>query len=494
MPFMAMPLLERDAFLHTLHDLLHQVETEQGRVILVSGEAGIGKTSLVEAFLQRQSAVKRVLWGTCEALFTPRPLGPLYDIAYQTDSSPLRKLLQEETNRATLFAAVLDDLSQPDSQPTVVVIEDMHWADEATLDLIKFLSRRIHRTSVMLILTYRDDELPKEHPLRFVLGDLPASVVSRLRLPLLSEAAVMELAQQAGRSAGQLYAVTSGNPFFVVESLASDAPGVPGSVSDAVLAQVGRRSPETQRLLELASVVPNRIEWWVIEAAQTAMGWVDASGALEECFAAHMLLLDDGAVRYRHELARQAVEDALSPARRRALHAQVLHLLLDHDDPRISLARLVHHAAEANDAEVVLRLAPAAARQAAAQGSHREAVAHYRSALEYADVLSAEQQAELLDALSNECYLHGRMEQAVQAQQTALSLWRGLKQTEKIGNTLCELSNIFAFMARHEEAMHAAMEAVELLETLPPSRELARSYQHLASLFMGVGDTANTML
>lgn len=176
------------------------------------------------------------------------------------------------------------------------------------------------------------------------------------------------------------------------------------------------------------------------------------------------------------------------------MHDQVLHLLLDHDDSHVSLARLVHHAAEANDAELVLRLAPEAARQAAAQGSHREAVAHYRSALEYADVLSAEQQAELLDALSNECYLHGRMEQAVQAQQTALSLWRGLKRTEKIGNTLCELSNIFAFMARHEEAMHSAMEAVELLETLPPSRELARSYQHLASLFMGDSDTANTML
>lgn len=291
---MAVSLLERDRFLHLLDDLLRQVETEQGRIALVSGEAGIGKTSLVEAFLQRQSAATRVLWGSCEALFTPRPLGPLYDIAYQTDSSPLRKLLEGETSRATLFAAVLDDLSQPDSRSTIVVIEDLHWADEATLDLIKFLSRRIHRTSVMLILTYRDDELPKEHPLRFVLGDLPASVVSRLHLPLLTEAAVMELAQQAGRSAGQLYAVTSGNPFFVVESLASDTKGVPGSVSDAVMTQFARRSPKAQRLLELASVVPNRIEWWVIEAAQTAAGWVDGGGALEECFAARMLLLEDG--------------------------------------------------------------------------------------------------------------------------------------------------------------------------------------------------------
>ena len=146
---MAVSLLERDPFLQTLDDTLRQVRTEQGRIALVSGEAGIGKTSLVEAFLQRQAAATRVLWGTCEALFTPRPLGPLYDIASQTQS-PLRTLLEGETNRATLFAAVLDDLSQSGSRPTIVVIEDMHWADEATLDLIKFLSRRIHRTSAML--------------------------------------------------------------------------------------------------------------------------------------------------------------------------------------------------------------------------------------------------------------------------------------------------------------------------------------------------------
>ena len=154
-----------------------------------------------------------------------------------------------------------------------------------------------------------------------------------------------------------------------------------------------------------------------------------------------MVLLEDGAVRFRHELARQAVEDALSPTRRQALHAQVLHLLLEHEGySHVSLARLVHHAAEANEVELVLRLAPTAARQAATQGAHREAAAHYRRALAYAGGLPAEQRAALLDALAHECYLHGQLDEALQSRVAALSLWRGLKETERVGHTLRQLS------------------------------------------------------
>src|SRR5215471_3000572 len=104
-------LLERGAFSTQLDTLLQQTADGTARTVLVSGEAGIGKTALVERFVeraqQRQQATTRVLWGACEALFTPRPLGPLYDIAQQTQG-PLRALLDSETNRATLFAAVLD--------------------------------------------------------------------------------------------------------------------------------------------------------------------------------------------------------------------------------------------------------------------------------------------------------------------------------------------------------------------------------------------------
>ena len=192
---MAVPLLERDGFLQTLDNLLCQVQQGAGRIALVSGEAGIGKTSLVEHFLQHQTGTMRVLWGGCEALFTPRPLGPIYDIAQQTQS-PLRALLEGEANRSVLFAAVLEDLKET---PAILIIEDVHWADEATLDLLKYLARRISRTLSLLILTFRDDEIARDHPFRLVLGDLPAREVTRLHLPPLSEAAVATLAQAVNR-------------------------------------------------------------------------------------------------------------------------------------------------------------------------------------------------------------------------------------------------------------------------------------------------------
>jgi DNA-binding CsgD family transcriptional regulator len=495
-------LLERDTFLRTLDELLGQVQGGQGWITLISGEAGIGKTSLVERFLDQQPEGIRVLWGACEALFTPRPLGPLYDLASQTHG-PLRTLLEgESTTRATLFTAVQDELTEGGTQPTIMVIEDIHWADEATLDLIKFLARRIHRTRALLMLTYRDDELRKDHPLRFVLGDLPSRLVTRLHLLPLSEAGVAVLAQQAGRSScsGELYAITSGNPFFLIETLASDGPGVASSVSDAVLARVARCSPEAQRLLELVSVVPSRTPGWMIEAVEGAAGSAQGTATLEECLARGLLRMDDGMVRYRHELARQAVEDALVPVRKRGLHAQVLHLLLtlgeveQEGDSRQVLARLVHHAAQAEESRQVLRLAPIAARQAAAQRAHREAAAHYRSALEYGHLVSPEERADLLDGLAGECYLYGQMEEALRARSAALELWRGLNQTQKVGHTLWQLSSVLSFMERHEEAERCGVEAVVLLETVPPSLDLAMAYANLSGLHMVVSDTANTVL
>ena len=489
---MASLLLERDGELASLHALLSDTITDHGRIAVIKGEAGIGKTSLVERFLaqtqERRRDSVRSLWAACEALFTPRPLGPLYDIAQQT-VSPLRALLDGEAKSATIFAALFDVLVQ---SPYILVIEDIHWADEATLDFIKFLARRIHRTTTLFILTYRDDEISHDHPLRRVLGDLPARHVTGLHLRPLSEEAVAMLELRAHRPIGRLHPITGGNAFFVVEALASDEPdaaGTPATVSDAVLARIAHRSPAARRLLEIVALVPNRIERWVIKA----LGGEDEV-ALDECLAAQMLRLDGQTIAFRHELARRAVEGSLSSARRQTLHAKILHAFLEHGVEQTPLARLAHHAAAAEDATLVLRFAPAAARQAAGQGAHREAIAHYQTALRCANQMSSEQQAEALDGLSNEYYLTGQIEEAVAPCEAALALWRVMEKQREVGRTLRRLSRLSWGRGRNAQAERYGLEAVETLETLPPDRELAMAFANMAHLGTRTTDTAATIL
>jgi predicted ATPase len=154
-----MELLERDAALGELDAALRDA---------TGGEAGIGKSALVECFVRRRGADVRVLWGASDALFAPRPLGPLHDMAPFFPEA-LRGLLVADAERGAVFAAVLAEMQR---RPTVVVFEDVHWADEATLDLLRYLGRRIARTAALLVLTHRDDELEPRHPLRFLLGDV----------------------------------------------------------------------------------------------------------------------------------------------------------------------------------------------------------------------------------------------------------------------------------------------------------------------------------
>ncbi len=481
-----MNLLERDHCFEQLSILYRTATTGNGRTVLVSGEAGIGKTALVEQFVSLHCRAVRRLWGACEALFTPRPLGPLYDIAAQVHGS-LSTLMSRDTPRPMVFSALLDEL-QKSASPTVVVIEDVHWADEATLDLIKFLGRRISSLAVLFIVTYRDDALSRDHPLWSVIGDLPGKAVTRLRLVPLSEQAVTHLAHQRHQSVEQLYTITGGNPFFVTEVLASDTPGIPMTVRDAVLARVARLSPAARPFLELASIVPGRTERWLLEAVLGA-----ATSALEECLTSSMLSLDQTTVAFRHELARQAVESTLSLLRKPALHAQVLQALLNHEEDTSQAARLVHHAAGAHDEALVLRYAPLAAQQASAQGAHREAAAHYAVALRYADQFPPERQTELFEGCAHECYLTGQEEEAMQARQDALRIWRQLDRPDKVGQTLRWLSRISWMLGKPGDAEQYAVEAVRLLETLPPSAELAMAYSNRAQLYMLAEDNAEAV-
>ncbi|GAB3096905.1 ATP-binding protein [Lysobacter terrae] len=471
-----MNLFERDSLLGSLEGLLHEAAAGSGRMVLVGGEAGIGKTSLATALRDRRGTAA-LWWGACDALQTPHPLAPLHDIA-RANAVGFKPLLAQEAGRAQLFEAVLADL-QASTVPTLFVVEDAHWADEATLDLLKFLGRRLEHLRCLLLVTYRDDEVTAHHPLRRLMGELPAARALRVQVPRLSAAAVESMAKSALRSHEGLHALTQGNPFFVSELLQHGSDGVPQGVQDLVLARFARLSPMAQQVMQLASIVPRRIDNWLM---QTVLA--PPLSALEECLDAGLLIADRNALTFRHELARVAIEQSLSDLRAQSLHAQVV-AALEHAEPsRVSLAWRVHHADRANDAEAVLRLAPQAAQEAQRRGAHREAAAHLRTALNYADKQPEATRATLLDRLSYESYLTDQVEDALVARHTARALWQRLGDRLKEGDAIRWLSRLSWYNGQTAVAERYAEEAIAVLKPLPPGRELAMAYSNCAQLHM----------
>jgi DNA-binding CsgD family transcriptional regulator len=478
-----MELLERASVLDALDGWLAEARAGSGRLLPVGGEAGVGKTSLVREFCDRQRNATVVLWGDCDPLSTPRPLGPLADIA-PTVGGGLEQLLRQEASREALFSALLERLRHG-APASVLVVEDLHWADEATLDLLRYLARRIGAVPVLIVATFRDDQVGPSDPLRVTLGDLAGSgPVRRLRLAPLSRQAVTALVEGSGIDPEQLYRTTGGNPFYVTEVLAAGGEEIPMSVRDAVLGRAARLSPPARQALDAAAVVAPPVEPWLLAEAAGM-----ASGDLDECVAAGMLVERAGGVAFRHELARLAIEQALPPGRRTDLHRDVLAALLARPDATHDPARLAHHAEGAGDAAAVLAHAPLAARQAAGLRAHREAAAQYARALRFGDALPPGPLAELLERHSYECYLTDQLEDAVASRERALECWRALGDRRRQGDALRWLSRLAWFGGRNAEAERAGRAALELLEGLEPGPELAMAYSNLAQLRMLADDT-----
>ena len=471
-------LVERHSLIEQLQSRLRGVVAGAGHVVLIKGEAGVGKTSLLRAFAaQRDDA--ELWWGGCDALQTPHPLAPLQDIVRSANVG-FGSLLAAEGNRVELFEAVLTDLAR---RPVVLVIEDAHWADAATLDLLKFLGRRIDRVPCLLVVSYRDDEVGAVHPLRRLLGELPSVWSTHLDVPRLSSAGVETLARRALRSAAGIHETTQGNAFFVSELLRHGIDGVPRGVQDLVLARFARLSRGAQEIVKLASVVPAKIERWLIDRLLAP-----DTNVLEECLDSGLLLAQAGMMAFRHELARVAVESSLSAPTAEALHARVLIELERVDAAPVSLARLAHHAARAGDAAAVLRLAPLAADEARRRGAHKEAAAHLRNALEHAAGLADRDKAELFERLSYECYLTERIVEAIAARESSLALWRACGSELKAGDALRWLSRLSWYNGQSAAATRYADEAITALEPLPHTRELAMAYSNRAQLHMLAGE------
>ena len=483
-----MELLEREPFLATLAEYAADARQGSGRLVLVSGESGIGKTALLEAF-QRRSPGLRWLWGGCERLMTPRPLGPLFDIAAQAGGELASLATRAGSPRDRLFAAFLAEIGTipastgPAGTATIAVMEDVHWADEATIDLLSYLGRRLSRSPALVVATYRDHEIPDDHPFRLVLGDLATQRgTRRMQLSPLTVDAVRALAGPRDVDAAELHRVTGGNPFYVIEVLGAGWPSVPPTVRDAVAARLARAGAATRQAIEAAAVLGPRVD-----AALLAALVPDPGPATQAGLDSGILATDGAGLRFRHELVRMAVEAAISPLRQAELHAALLAALERRGDSDPAL--LAHHAAGAGNAPAVLRHAAEAGRRSAALGARRAAAAQFERALEFAGPAGADDQtrAELHEAAAGQYAMLDYWQKAEAALRTAIGLRRGLGDELRVGDDLRQLSLALNGLCQGAESDRATAEAVRVLEALPASPELAWAYANHGATLIGSG-------
>lgn len=461
-------LLERDDELAFITGLLMDVGSSGGKVVLVRGEAGIGKSALVRHFIQVHADEAHVLFGSCDDLLTPQPLGAIWDVSL---GEPSLSEALEGGDRRAVMATLLDLLSRS-LRPTILVIEDTHWADEATLDTIKYLGRRIARTNGVLLLTYRDGEVDHDHPLRQVIGDLPPENLVRVHLGPLSSDAIADLVGDRDLDVGEIMTLTDGNPLFVTEVLASGVENVPLSVQDSVLTRSGKLSTGARQLLDLVSVIPRESERSLIGAIH---GPTEAH--LAECVRQGLVRVGADTVSFHHELTRRSIESALGPYERRRLNQQVLGELRGSGD----LSRRVHHAREAADVDSVIEFAPMAARAAMAIESHREAVAHFRLLEPYLDRIGeADRAAIVYDWARTEYYLKGSESVGLLAR--AIDLYRSIGDDVSLARALTFAVRVNEISGRPELAEAASREAIEILGPHPATADLASAVSQRAWL------------
>ncbi len=475
-------LIERDRHLSLLTALAASAGAGRGHIALLSGEAGIGKTTLIRQFKSSAPDTWRTALGGCDPLFTPRPLGPVQDMA-EVLGPDVDTLVRAGADRQALFAALLNALGDGQG-PFLLIWEDLHWADHATLDLLRFLGRRIALLPVLLVITFRGNETGEDHPLRKAIADLPEASCTEIALTPLTPKAVGQIARAQGLTGQWLFQATAGNPFKVSEIIAAhagDGAAPPVSVREAVTARQARLEPAARDLLELISVIPAAVPAALVRqlAPDTAVGLIadlTAQGILQAS--------PSGDLRFRHEIARQATLDRIPAVRRRAHHASILAALRALGTGA-HLDQMVHHAASALDGAAVLEIAPEAAARAAASGAHREAAAHLGTALKFVDAAPPELAATLYEQWAYESGLAARIDDEVlDARRHAITLWRLLGRQDKVGENLRWLSRLHWYRGEAPDAARLADQAIRVLENMPPSAEQAMAYSLRSQLHM----------
>lgn len=460
----ATTILERDDELRELLADLAEASAGVGSFVVLRGEAGIGKTALVDAFLagvHREAAVYRTL---CDGVSTPRPFGPIHEIAPQIDSE-LSGLLEDGSPRHAVNARIVECLGRG---PSLLAIDDLQWADEATAELLAYVARRIAGMPLLVLATLRDDD-EAAPPIRRLLGQLAGTrAVRQVALRRLSPAGVARMAAGSDTDAAELYQLTSGNPFFVTQVLEAGIGRIPISINDALTARISRLSERGRAALNAAAVIGSRSEPWLL----AAVAGEDVLGA-DECIDAGLLTTGQ-VVAFRHELTRVAVLEQLPVFRRISLHRRALEAL--ERGGTKDAARLAYHAEAAGDAAAVLRYAVPAAQAAMRAGAYHQAAEQLWRADRFLDRAAPSQQADILEKLGSVLYSVNRMPEAYEVRQRALSVRRQMDDVMGIGVNERELAKLEYWRGEGAQGRSRLLRAIELLEPLGESGELAQAY------------------
>jgi predicted ATPase len=395
--------LERASQLEVLEATLAKASKGFGHTVVISGEAGIGKSSLARTFLQMHSNSARILKGACEDLSIAEPLAPLFDLAREAGWD-LPSEIFTKGERLSVFSQALEILSDP-SKPTLVLIEDLHWADDATIDFLRYIGRRIDDRNIVRLLTSRDDEINGRSNIRRTVGSLPAETVSRIVLNPLTKNEIARLALETGLDPESIFDLTGGNAFYVTELLRSDEGTSSFSVQESILSRADKVSTNARMVLDIVSIFPRRAE-------RNAMDKLHAvsSAEIEESVNAGLLEEHQDYLSFRHELARRAIESALGTSTRRDLNARLLEILREQGG--CPNARLLHHSVAAGDRTAINEYAPRAADEANSVGALREAAEYLEPSLESLEDGRSERRLELMENFAWAKYMIGDFDAA----------------------------------------------------------------------------------
>ena len=441
--------------------------------MLVRGEAGMGKSALLREFVSAERDGAHVLFGTCDDLSTPRPLEPFWDMAH--DAAGIQAALEENDSQA-LYTAIHDLLDRR-IRPTVLVLDDVQWADQATLDVVRRLARRISRLHAVLILSFREEDVLPDHPLRIVVGDVPARSVIHDILEPFSMATVAKI---AGRSdVEELWSATGGNPLFVLESIKSDRI-VPNSISDLVVARLNRLGSGTRRLVEFVSVSPEPLSVATLNLCMDV-----GSDDLDEAAHRRLLVVEPDHLVFEHELIRRAVEASLPAGTRISLNQKLLDVL---SAEGADAARLLHHAREAGAIDAIVEYAPRAALSAVEAGSFREALAHFEILEPLLGSVDDVERADLLDAWSQTEQVTGNIPRARELCEEAVRILERSGSGTRLAASVRRSSILLWRTRQPGQALENAARAVSLVDDETHGRELMLALADQAFILALHGD------